>query len=109
MTFAHHERLGRYRDRPYFLSLRAEPGVNDPEEFAVVLYYDTTAGERVQVARIDTDHGYTHIDRLYRRDESKDPRIPTTVASSGASGTFTAGKHRPPVWACSGRCFARPR
>lgn len=73
MTFTHHERLGRYRGRPYFLSLRAEPGVNDPEEFAVVLYYDTTEGERVQVARIDTDHGYTHIDRLYRRDEPKDP------------------------------------
>jgi hypothetical protein len=24
------------------------------------------------VARIDTDHGYTHVDRLYRRDESKE-------------------------------------
>lgn len=73
MTFTHHERLGRYRGQPYFLSLRAEPGLNDPAEFAVVLYFSTTDGDRRQVARIDTDHGYTHIDRLYRRDEAKDP------------------------------------
>ena len=25
------------------------------------------------VARIDTEHGYTHFDRLYRRDQPKDP------------------------------------
>jgi hypothetical protein len=25
------------------------------------------------VARIDTEHGYTHFDRLYRRDQPKNP------------------------------------
>jgi hypothetical protein len=73
MTYEQRDRLGRYRDRPYFLSVRAEPGLNDPEEFAFVVHYERPEGERVQVARIDTEHGYTHFDRLYRRDQAKDP------------------------------------
>lgn len=28
--------------------------------------------ESIQIARIDTAHGYTHFDRLYRRDEPKE-------------------------------------
>ncbi|WP_435065162.1 DUF7718 family protein [Halobaculum sp. EA56] len=66
-------RLGRYADREYFLSARARPGFEDPEEFAVVVHYnDPTTDESVQVARVDTAHGHVHIDRLYRRGRPKD-------------------------------------
>lgn len=73
MTYEDRQRLGPYRDEVYYRSLRAEPRLNDPEEFAVVLFRDTTDGEKVQIARIDTEHGYPHFDRLYRRDQVKDP------------------------------------
>ena len=66
--------LGTYRSRRYFLGRRAEPNEQAPEEFAVVVYYrDAETKENVEVARVDTAHGYTHFDRLYRRDEKKDP------------------------------------
>jgi hypothetical protein len=73
MTYEDRQRLGPYREKVYYLYLRAEPGLNDPEEFAVVLFRDTADGENVQIARIDTEHGYTHFDRLYRRDQAKNP------------------------------------
>jgi hypothetical protein len=66
--------LGTYRGRDYLLRGEAIPGLNDPEEFAVVLYYkDANSEENVQIARVDMAHGYTHIDRLYKRGEPKDP------------------------------------
>lgn len=65
--------LGEYDGRPYFLSIRARPDLDAPEEFAVVCYYnDPRTEERVEIARIDTAHGYTHFDRLYRRDQPKE-------------------------------------
>lgn len=65
--------LGEYRDEVYFLAGRARPGLNEPEEFAVTVYYnDERTEENVEIVRIDTAHGYTHIDRLYRRDEPKE-------------------------------------
>jgi hypothetical protein len=73
MTYEQRDRLGRYRGRPYFLSVRVDPDLNDPTEFAVVVHYERSNGERVQIARIDTEHGYTHFDRLYRREQPKDP------------------------------------
>lgn len=67
------QELGTYDGRPYFLSVRADPDFDDPEEFAVVCYYDDPeTEEQVQVARIDTAHGYVHFDRLYRRGRPKD-------------------------------------
>lgn len=66
--------LGEYESRAYFLVARARPDFDDPEEFAVtVKYNDSATGEAIQIARIDTAHGYTHFDRLYRRDEPKEP------------------------------------
>lgn len=65
--------LGEHADRTYFLTARATPGFHDPSSFAVVVHYnDPATAEAVQVARIDTAHGSTHFDRLYRRDEPKD-------------------------------------
>lgn len=66
--------LGEYDGRPYFLAARARPSLEEPDEFAVTVYYnDPTTETSVTVARIDTAHGYTHFDRLYRRDEPKHP------------------------------------
>jgi hypothetical protein len=66
--------LGTYKEREYFLRIRATPDFNDPEDFAVVVYYnDASRRTREVIARVDTAHGYTHFDRLYRRDEPKDP------------------------------------
>ena len=73
MTYEDRQRLGPYREEVYYLYLRAEPGLNDPEQFAVVLFRDTADGKNVQIARTDIEHGYTHFDRLYRRDQAKDP------------------------------------
>lgn len=66
--------LGRIRDRPYFLRVAAHPSLNDVEEFAVVLFYRDPVVERtVQIARIDTSHGYTHIDKLYAERQESEP------------------------------------
>ncbi|ESP88011.1 DUF7718 family protein [Candidatus Halobonum tyrrellensis] len=66
-------RLGRYAGHEYFLTASARPGFDDPAEFAVVVHYnDVETSESVQVVRIDTAHGFVHIDRLYRRDQPKD-------------------------------------
>ena len=66
--------LGDYYDRTYYLTIRVTPSFNDVEEFAVSVHYrNPDAEETVQVARIDTEHGYTHFDKLYRRDQPKEP------------------------------------
>ena len=66
--------LGTYRQRTYLLRLRADPDFEDVADFAVTIYYKNAQKQKkVQIARVDTTHGYTHFDRLYRRDEPKDP------------------------------------
>lgn len=63
--------LGDHRGRTYTLRYRARPGWNAPEDWAAVVYYTDDAGDEVQIVRIDTSNGYTHIDQLYRRDNDK--------------------------------------
>lgn len=66
--------LGDYGERVYFLAARARPDFDAPEEFAVTVYYnDAETESNVEIARIDTAHGQTHFDKLYRRDEPKEP------------------------------------
>jgi hypothetical protein len=66
--------VGEFRGRTYFLLVSAEPSLNHVQSFAVVLYYDDAATEeRVQIARIDTSHGYTHIDKLYTERQESEP------------------------------------
>lgn len=66
--------LGRWNGRPYFLVLRATPHFEEVCSFAVVVYYNDPLSEKqVEIARIDTAHGFTHFDKLYRRDRPKDP------------------------------------
>lgn len=73
MTVHFTDELGIYRGRRYFLHVRAEPDFDAPEDFAVVVCYRETEGEEaVEIARVDTAHGYTRFDGLYRRDEPKE-------------------------------------
>lgn len=66
--------LGTYGKRTYHLTIRVVPNFDLVEEFSVVLHYlDAPSDSRVQIARIDTSHGFVHFDRLYRRDRPKEP------------------------------------
>ncbi len=66
--------LGTYDGRRYFLGGRAEPNKRQSEEFSIPVYYrDPKTESNVEVARVDTAHGYTHFDQLYRRDRNKKP------------------------------------
>lgn len=70
MTRDLREELGQYRGRIYHLHARCDPGFNNPEEFAVTIYYKNPEREEtIEVARVDTAHGDTHIDKLWRPSE----------------------------------------
>lgn len=52
--------------------MSGELGINDVEDFAVATHYnDPEADREVQVARIDTSHGYVHFDKLFREEQPK--------------------------------------
>lgn len=63
--------LGTYRERAYFVRGESKDGSRkNPSEFAIVVYYrDASREQNVEVAKVDTAHGYTHLHRFYRRDE----------------------------------------
>jgi len=68
------EVLGVFRGRTYYLTIRVSPNFDRIRDFAAVVHF-SVAGEperQIQIARIDTSHGYTHFDRLYRRDQPKE-------------------------------------
>lgn len=66
------ESLGRYEGTQYFLTVRASPSFDRPVAFGVVVHYDDADADATEeIARIDTAHGYTHFDKLYRRDQPK--------------------------------------
>lgn len=84
------DELETYRGRKYFQQIHADPGFNAPEDFAVVVYNrDAEVGENHQIARADTSHGFTHFDKVFRRDEPKEEvdwgygRPPRTCARTG--------------------------
>ncbi|SDL08549.1 hypothetical protein SAMN04515672_0123 [Natronorubrum texcoconense] len=65
--------LSEYAGRPYHLVIRGEPDLTDPDEFAVTVYYnDPERGSSIPVARIDTDHGQSHLDKLFLEDAPKE-------------------------------------
>ncbi len=62
-----------YQGRRYFIRGEPKSPGQDPDDFAVMIYYkDASTEEEVQIARVDTAHGYTHFDKLYRRDQPKE-------------------------------------
>lgn len=66
--------LGNRDGRAYELTVRVSPSFDRVLDFAVVVHYSSTgtADREIQIARIDTAHGQTHFDRLYRRDQPKE-------------------------------------
>lgn len=65
--------LGTYDGRRYHLTVSGEPSINDIEEFAVIVHFnDPKTDQTVEIARIDTSHGFVHFDRLYRSDQPKE-------------------------------------
>ena len=59
--------LGEFLGRRYFLWADAEPDYDRPEYFVANVHYETSASRsNVEIVRIDTEHGYTHIHQLYR-------------------------------------------
>ncbi|MDZ7701313.1 MAG: hypothetical protein U5J98_04190 [Halobacteriales archaeon] len=66
--------LGEFRGRTDYLQVRATPSFDDVTDFAAAVFYRELVEDRpVEIARIDTSHGFVHFDRLYRRDRPKDP------------------------------------
>ena len=63
--------LGTYRGHAYYVRGESKDGSRkNPGEFAVVVYYRDAKSERsVEVAKVDTAHGHTHLHRFYRRGE----------------------------------------
>jgi len=73
MTDEYTESLGCYEGNLYFLTVWAKPNFDRPVEFAVVVHYDyASANSNEEIARIDTAHGRTHFDKLYRRGQPKE-------------------------------------
>lgn len=65
--------LGTHDGRVYHLTVSGEPSINDVEQFAVTVHYnDPVTEQSVEIARIDTSHGFVHFDRLYRADQPKE-------------------------------------
>lgn len=65
---------GEYRNRTYQIGVRADPTLNEVESFAVVLFYERSDGERVEIAKIDNaehEGGTIHFDRYYRAEGAK--------------------------------------
>lgn len=68
------KQVGSIEGRPYFVRVAVRPNFDDVEEFTVVLYFaDPEAEEHVQIARIDTSHGVTHLDKLYAERKGSEP------------------------------------
>lgn len=65
--------LDEYRGRQYFLAIRGEPDLESPDSFSATVYFnDAEQEERVEVARIDSAHGFVHLDKLYAEEEQKE-------------------------------------
>ncbi|WP_458209182.1 DUF7718 family protein [Haladaptatus sp. NG-SE-30] len=68
------DNLGTWRGRTYLMAVRGTPDYFDPDDFSVNVYYKNAATERsIDIARVDTSHGYTHMDRLFRDPKDKKP------------------------------------
>lgn len=71
-AFNYSYELESRRGRIYTIGVRAEPNINNPESFAVILFFQREDGVRVTVVRVDNsphDDGVTgdiHVDRFDR-------------------------------------------
>ncbi len=60
--------------------IRCDPSYDNPESFAVTMYYKSAEkGESIQIVRIDNCHGYSHIDELYKGTDDRKPEVELNV------------------------------
>lgn len=64
--------LGPHAGDIHILKQRAIPDFNDPPEFGLTLLVKWPDEDNWTMARIDTDHGGTHIDRLWLKTPDKE-------------------------------------
>lgn len=73
-TFTYYHNVGTYRGREFQVGVRVQPNLDVVESFAVVLFYERSKGEYVEVAKIDNseaDEGTVHFDRYYRTEDAE--------------------------------------
>lgn len=74
LTFDYYHNVGAYRGQEFYLGVRAQPNLNAVESFAVVLFYERSQGDYVEIAKIDnSEHreGTVHFDRYYRTEDAE--------------------------------------
>lgn len=67
--FAYLYELNRVRGTVFQIGARADPSLDNPDSFAVILFFELADGTVVEVAKVDnTEHesGTIHVDRYYR-------------------------------------------
>lgn len=84
--------VGKYRERPIQIGVRAEPSLDSPESWAVFLYFEDTEGERTHIARVDTSHGEIHLDRLYRESMAETKRFDVEISAPHEAEAFLRNK-----------------
>lgn len=68
-TFTYRHNVGTYRGQEFQIGVRVEPNLNIVESFAVVLFYELSEAEHIEIAKIDDsehEEGTVHFDRYYR-------------------------------------------
>ncbi|MFC6764806.1 DUF7718 family protein [Natrinema soli] len=73
MTQEYGYKLGSFLGYEFSLRVSASPSLDVVDDFAVTVYYSLSSGESKAIARVDNAHGFVHFDRIYRRDQPKDP------------------------------------
>ncbi|MFC5133793.1 MULTISPECIES: DUF7718 family protein [Haloferacaceae] len=65
---------GRLRGVVSQIGVRADPDINHVDSFAVVLFFESSDGTVVEVAKVDDsthEEGNIHVDRYYRERDSE--------------------------------------
>lgn len=68
-TFDYQYSPGSYRGRAYQIGVRVDPDLNHVESFAVLLFYESSSGEIIEIVKVDNaehEEGTVHVDRYYR-------------------------------------------
>lgn len=66
--------LDSFRGQKFHITVRLDPNAHDVQDFSVNIHYTNDAGQEVEIVRIDTSHGHTHMDRLHRSPPDKVPK-----------------------------------
>jgi hypothetical protein len=90
-TFTYRHNVGTYRGQEFQIGVRVEPNLNIVESFAVVLFYELSEAEHIEIAKIDDsehEEGAIHFDRYYRADNAESKDFDIEVDSVFEAETF---------------------